>query len=45
MTSSNDIIIEKFYYVIKCQSIKYILLDNLGKHNLLMKFGQFMSYY
>ena len=25
---------------------KYILLNNLGsKHSLLMKFGQFMSYY
>ena len=36
MTSSNA----------KTQNNKYILLNNLGsKHRLLMKFGQFMSYY
>ena len=37
----------RFHDVIKCLSIKQknILLNNLGsKHNLLMKFGQFMSY-
>ena len=37
-----------FHDIIKCLSIKqiHILLNNFGsKHNVLIKFGQFMSYY
>ena len=36
----------KYHDVIKCPSMKHILLSNLGsKRSLVMKFGQFVQYY